>query len=513
TAIIVNNYSKTIDCIDVNTTSGVVRGQTLHVLNTSIDQFLGIPYAKPPVGALRFVKPVAITKPLKEIIDATKPKHSCMQKPVKGLSLSEDCLVLNIWAPNKTLSALKPVMFWIFGGGLSSGSIFMDSNNGSVLATHDVGQKCCAQHGDREDAPGNVGFYDQLLALKWVRKNIHSFGGDRDRITIFGQSAGSWSVSAHILSPLSKGLFKRAIMQSGAHMFNKDRDVFNKTEALSLAKYIATQENCTQSENWLQCLRRVDAQRLVKYNSGLTRPVLGTAFLPLSAQKAFQNKQINLDIDLMAGVTRNEGAETAKLVQTQPDKTTLDQFKVGIKIGDALFHNIDVPKMTDSYLSGVNISDPLALWHSLTDFFGDLSLKCPTYLFARQFSAGVADKHRVYFYELDYESAYTANITGCDPKTMGVCHEADLPFVFGLPFIHTNDYSKQDLVFSRDVMRLWTKFAKDRRFGNEWPQLSGAGVSSGAAPLVRSLDPANMSRIYTDPYYNTCDGVWQTYYQ
>ncbi|CAG2115649.1 unnamed protein product, partial [Medioppia subpectinata] len=496
------------------------RGQTIHVLNTSIDQFLGIPFAEPPVGSLRFAKPVAIKKPLKEVIDATKAKHSCMQNFREGLSLSEDCLVLNIWAPNKTSSALKPVMFWIYGGGLSGGSIFMDTHNGSVLATHDVVIVSTNYrlgefgflYGDREDAPGNVGFYDQLLALKWVRENIHSFGGDRDQITIFGESAGSWSVSAHILSPLSKGLFKRAIMESGAHLYNKDRDIITAEESLANGKYIATQENCTQSEDWLQCLRRVDAQNLVKYAKALTYPVLGTEFLPVSAQKAFRNKQLNLDIDLIAGVTRNEGSGFAKIILSQPNKTTLEQFKFGITLVNALYHNIDVPKVTDSYLSGVNTTDPTTLWHRFADFFGDLILKCPTYLFARQFSAGVGDTHRVYFYELDYESELYGKHTGCDPKTMGVCHAADVPFVFGLPFIHTKDFSPQDLVFSREVMRLWTKFAKDGRFGNEWPQLSGAGVSSGAAPLVRSLDPVDMSRIYTDPYHNTCDGVWQTYY-
>ncbi|CAG2113531.1 unnamed protein product, partial [Medioppia subpectinata] len=113
-------------------------------------------------------------------------------------------------------------MFNIHGGGLSIGSSFtFPGANGSILATHDVvfastnyrlGQLGFL-YGDREDAPGNVGFYDQLLALKWVRENAHQFGGDKDQITILGGSAGSWSVSAHILSPLSKGLFKRAIME------------------------------------------------------------------------------------------------------------------------------------------------------------------------------------------------------------------------------------------------------------------------------------------------------------
>ncbi|CAG2104218.1 unnamed protein product, partial [Medioppia subpectinata] len=204
----------------------VVRGRTLHVLDTNVDQFVGIPYAEPPVGKHRFAKPEPISKPFPGIIDATKVKNSCMQNPSQfpispDSPLSEDCLVLNIWTTNTT--ALKPVMFWIYGGGLIMGSIFQEIYNGSALATKDVVVVSVNYrlgpfgflYGDREDAPGNVGFYDQLLGLKWVRENIHSFGGDRDQITIFGESAGSWSVSAHILSPLSKGMFQRAIMENG----------------------------------------------------------------------------------------------------------------------------------------------------------------------------------------------------------------------------------------------------------------------------------------------------------
>ncbi|CAG2171427.1 unnamed protein product [Oppiella nova] len=144
-------------------------------------------------------------------------------------------------------------MFSIYGGALNIGSIFQDIYNASVLATNDVvvvsvnyrvGPLGFLYGGD-ETAPGNVDFYDQLLALKWVRDNIHAFGGDRDEITIFGESAGSWSVSAHILSPLSKGLFKRAIMESGALMFNKDRPALISG---SLAANIGLQVKAIRSE-------------------------------------------------------------------------------------------------------------------------------------------------------------------------------------------------------------------------------------------------------------------------
>ncbi|CAG2123280.1 unnamed protein product, partial [Medioppia subpectinata] len=156
---------------------------TIDVLNVSIDQFLGIPYAEPPVGRLRFAKPEPIKTPKPDIIDATILKNACMQNPspyFPNITLSEDCLVLNIWTPNAgnnntNKSQLKPIMFHIHGGGLASGSIFEQYLSTNVLATRDVVFVSTAYrlgqlgflYGDREDAPGNVGLYDQLLALKW----------------------------------------------------------------------------------------------------------------------------------------------------------------------------------------------------------------------------------------------------------------------------------------------------------------------------------------------------------
>ncbi|XP_054161580.1 acetylcholinesterase-like, partial [Oppia nitens] len=277
--------------VDINTTSGVVRGQTIHIqtklLDAKIDQWLGIPYAEPPVGDLRFTYPVPYKHSI-DVIDATKAMSSCMQtfsessRNLYGnLTFSEDCLFVNIWRQTPQTSQkhqalsytnrscnLKPVMFWIHGGGLKSGSIFGKIYNGSALAAQGVVIVSVNYRlgplgfmfGDSDQAPGNVGFYDQLLAMKWVNDNIHRFGGDRDRVTIFGQSSGSSSVMLHILSPKSKGLFRRAIMESGSFMYNKDRDVVSKQESLRKSHELAVLFNCLDPNQWIQCLRRVSAQ-------------------------------------------------------------------------------------------------------------------------------------------------------------------------------------------------------------------------------------------------------------
>ena len=127
-----------------------------------------------------------------------------------------------------------------------------------------------------------------------MRNNIHSFGGDKNQITIFGQSAGSCSVSAHVISPLSKGLFKRAILESSAFMFNKDRPPITKEEALLNAKQLAKQLNCTDDKQWLKCLRKVDAKLLLPGpRLDFVWPVLGTEYIPISAQKAFSENRFN----------------------------------------------------------------------------------------------------------------------------------------------------------------------------------------------------------------------------
>lgn len=183
--------------IEVNTTSGRVRGNALNVLEQTVHEFLGIPYAQPPVNELRFGRPKPIDRPLpvsrmisdydtfnihglhQGVIDGTRSKFACYQKPspLLGLNLmSEDCLVLNIWTAESANNSLKPVMYWIHGGNLEFGTIFHPLYNGSVLATQGVVfvapnyrvGKFGFLYGGDDSAPGNAGLYDQLLALEWV---------------------------------------------------------------------------------------------------------------------------------------------------------------------------------------------------------------------------------------------------------------------------------------------------------------------------------------------------------
>jgi para-nitrobenzyl esterase len=222
----------------VATKSGSLQG----VRHGEVTAFLGVPYAEPPVGALRWRAPVSI-KEWSGVRVANNYAASCYQEwPARTFGPytsefvdtprhSEDCLYLNVWAPAQT-SAKAPVMVWIHGGGFGGGSGALSIYEGAHLAgqgivvvtiNYRVGPFGFLAHPEltREaqgTGAGNYGLQDMVEALRWVRTNIAAFGGDAARVTIVGQSAGAIAVSDLIASPLAKGLFARAIAQSGAGM-------------------------------------------------------------------------------------------------------------------------------------------------------------------------------------------------------------------------------------------------------------------------------------------------------
>ena len=207
--------------------------------------FKGVPYAKPPIGELRFAAPREVEPWDGELACDKWPKASIQYRrsrslagaPSKGypqLELpspdsDEDCLYLNIWTPAELPDEKLPVMFWIYGGGFNIGYGFDPDFDGEAMNGRGVilvtinyrnGPLGFIAHPrlterDVNKASGNYGILDQIMALKWVKENIADFGGDPDRITVFGQSAGGISTKILLASPLSRGLFKRAIIQSG----------------------------------------------------------------------------------------------------------------------------------------------------------------------------------------------------------------------------------------------------------------------------------------------------------
>ena len=204
--------------------------------NSAVTVFKGIPFAAPPLGNLRWRPPQPASK-WKGVRQASQFSAACLQTPYPAGSLyrlppeplSEDCLYLNVWTAANSPSERRPVMVWIHGGGLTRGSGSARNYDGEELARKGVvlvtinyrlGVFGFLAHPEltgesAHHSSGNYGFLDQLAALQWVRRNIARFGGDPSRVTIFGESAGSWSVNLLMATPLAKGLFQRAIGESG----------------------------------------------------------------------------------------------------------------------------------------------------------------------------------------------------------------------------------------------------------------------------------------------------------
>ncbi|KAL5241944.1 hypothetical protein ACI65C_009354 [Semiaphis heraclei] len=226
----VERYLKPKEKTTVVIEQGFLQGTHYKTLasNKPYVRFLGIPYAKPPVGKLRFKPPVkhpGWSGTLKAFsVGNMSMQYSILEKKVVG---SEDCLYLNIFVPLEEQNEKKAVMVFIHGGMYYNGSGSLDFYSPDYMIDENVivvtiNYRLNAfgfLNFDIDECPGNMGLKDQLFAIKWVKANIYAFGGDDQNITIFGESSGSASVHCHILSPLSKGLFQKAIMQSGC-MFN-----------------------------------------------------------------------------------------------------------------------------------------------------------------------------------------------------------------------------------------------------------------------------------------------------
>src|SRR5580658_1164062 len=197
--------------------------------NPAVISFKGIPFAAPPVGDLRWKPPVPPAK-WSGVLKAEHYSPACIQKMRdEGTTGSEDCLYLNVWMPASSTAAKLPVMVWFFGGGFSGGSASNPgfeavglANKGVIVVTINYRLGLLGFLASPEldaESPhhvsGNYGLLDQVESLKWVKRNIAAFGGDPSRVTIFGQSAGGGSVQFMAVAPPARGLFQRAISQSG----------------------------------------------------------------------------------------------------------------------------------------------------------------------------------------------------------------------------------------------------------------------------------------------------------
>jgi len=324
---------------------GKLKGKTGEARNNAIYyQFLGVPFAAPPLGANRF-KPPAPVEPWEGFKDATDDGRSCVQVPYlvpDKIVGSEDCLYLNVFTKSLDASAKKPVVVFIHGGSfifgsgsIAKGDYVMEEDIVFVSIQYRLGPFGFLTTADSA-APGNYGLHDQLAALKWIQKHIAQFGGDPDSVTITGMSAGGASVNYLMLSPQGEGLFHRAVSMSGsalswwANIPNQDKT----------ARQLGTAMNCpmTSSEEMLECLREKPAKDIMIAQGSLyawhhdrmekepmniwsPRPDLEAkenAVLPIEPHLAMQVGQIQ-PVPFLVGVAESEGLWRAANYLTQDD--------------------------------------------------------------------------------------------------------------------------------------------------------------------------------------------------
>ena len=305
------------------------------------------------------------------VLMATKAPPACPQKfgtvfPRKAADIftpiqetSEDCLYLNIWAPKSVVdnlyssnamggvlkpgssvfsSSLSPlaVMTWIHGGSFESGSSVLPMHNGSVLAAYNNVLVVTIQYRlgalgflqlENDRIPGNLGLLDQIEALKWIQSNIGAFGGNKERVTLFGSDAGAASVTYHMLSPLSKGLFQKAILQSGSS--NSPLWFLPKEDAVQRGQSfvdMVSAENCPRArtnDEKFECLQDLDPLTIVKYQNNVLQPddegnygYFQFTFVPIEdgevvtepPRNTVEMGRMNTDIPVLLGTVKNEGS-------------------------------------------------------------------------------------------------------------------------------------------------------------------------------------------------------------
>ncbi|XP_076649644.1 cholinesterase-like [Halictus rubicundus] len=476
----------------IRTASGPVQGYVQQTLfkNVSYSTFKGIPFAEPPTGNRRFKPPIPKT-PWTEVFEATEEGPTCPQYDTAFLKNTymgdEDCLHLNVYTPvldfNSTVK--YPVMVWIYGGSFVQGyknqslygpDLFIEEGVIIVVPNYRLGALGFLSLG-LPDALGNAGMKDQVMALKWVQKNIAEFGGDPNNVTLFGESAGSSSVLLHELSHQSKGLYQRTIAQSGAPLIFLSHPPY---EAFLSAHMLANLLGFGTSnrEQLLQSFLNASAYDLVMATSNmyilsdlLTRP--------------FQPTVEDSSITSMDNIFLDECAITLMMN---------GQIRKGPKmIG---FNRNELFALSDLFVADVinilNIVIPdmkaiIPLVESVSQILSTISYSAEIDL-TQRFLAVHNDDHPVYFYIITYTDFARHVLSEHEWNVTTHGDELNLLFTitdYGFDTITDPNHSLN--VFRRKFVRLWTNFAK---YGNPTPLFNNPIniIWEPSGPAGRQLD-------------------------
>jgi carboxylesterase type B len=500
---------------NIQTSSGPVCGKSSPITIPDAGAFtanayLGIPYAQPPVGELRWQNPVAPnswTAPFQAIQfgnecpqqGATITQGVCsFTTPNQG----EDCLYLNVWTPTgATPSSKLPVLVFIHGGAFSKGtggSSTADLYDGTYLAAsqsvivvtfnYRLGVLGFLATSDMPSGAGNFGFRDQLMALSWVHQNIASFGGDPSQVMLFGESAGAMSVGLHALSSSqSAGLFKAALMESNP--LGLPYKTLQQAQALG-----TVYSNLFQCSN-LQCLQQKSACELVAQESSPclnpTNPFLPTGILlssvfhwtpvidgSLISGQPMENAG-NLKVPMLMGTNQDEGVLFAALLAqsqsgatttcptkpnaTMPDITTPAGYGAALSVLFGLGNASTIEKNSRYSCSAAPCTPQLA--NVITDYL----FTCPN----RQLAIQAASAQNLYMYLFNQVTSFNfwapPNLTVVPACQGQVCHADELPYVFNTARAMNQTFQPAEEALSQTMGGYWASFAKSQSPGSAWP--------------------------------------------
>ncbi|KAH9379223.1 hypothetical protein HPB48_017695 [Haemaphysalis longicornis] len=472
------------DPLVVTTTNGSVRGLLInHTSGNSVRVFYGIPYAEPPLGVLRFRRPVPKMS-WSGTLDATIKPNSCVQALdcIYGnfsgsimwnanTNMSEDCLKLNIWTPHPNPQNVS-VLVWIYGGGFYSGTSTLDVYDATTLVRREnvivasmnyrVASLGFLSFGN-DVVPGNAGLYDQHIALRWIKENICAFGGDENRITLFGESAGAVSVGFHLLSPLSRPLFTRAILQSGS--VTAPWGFQNNATARKSATALAAAVNCSTSlgNETLKCLQEKEAKAIIEnevWGKGVVDfpfvPVQDGVLIPDSAQNMSVVGAFNNTTTVLLGSNANEGSYFLEYFlglppDADPENVTEENFTAVLKALNPVMGEPPMNKVLEMY-GGVIPNTTDGRLSVLDAIVGDYHFTCPVVQLADLLSQA---KARVYQYLFGRRSSKNPW-----PKWMGVIHGEEISFEFAEPLNTSLEYDEVDKNLSGIIMQYWSNFSK-----------------------------------------------------
>jgi para-nitrobenzyl esterase len=501
----------------VRVEQGLLAGATES--SSGIHVYRGIPFAAPPVGDLRWKAPQP-PAPWQGVRQATEFSNACWQTQYPAAAaiyqaklppLSEDCLYLNIWTRAKSAKDRLPVMVWIHGGGFTRGFAGTRSYDGEVLArkgavivtinyrlgvfgffAHPALSAESGRHGS-----GNYALLDQIAALQWVQKNIAAFGGDPGRVTIFGESAGSWAVNALMASPLAKGLFHRAIGESGGSfspmktLADAEKEGEKLAASLMSAPSADTKDEAGQSasaKEILKTLRAKPAEELLKASDAETvRPMVDGWVLPQDIATIFSEGKQN-DVPLIVGYNADEGTTLAP--QAANLKATMFMGGVYQRYG----------AQADALLKIYPAASDEQAVASFYSAYRDQAFGWEMRTWARQATKSGHQPAYLYY--------FSRRPPGPQSAKLRAFHASEIAYVFGT-FVWPFPWEEADKKLSEAITSYWVNFAAtgNPNGGNltKWPAYNAKddqALEFGDQIAVRSeINKAGLD--FFDGYYHT----------